>query len=211
MPSTDFPLAAPDTTGQVMQFRVRPIVGADTSTPPPFLRLPPIAPLVGGTPRPLALLELESETFPEPAEARLGTVTVSASRAGTWTAEKWEEAVTTNPTLGSTEVWEFYNATADAHPIHVHELLFQVVNRQGIRVNEHTQTVRIAASAPRPPEAWENGWKDTVIAYPGEVTRVRMKFDTPGQYVWHCHIVEHEDNEMMRPYRIGPSQLGQPA
>jgi spore coat protein A len=60
------------------------------------------------------------------------------------------------------------------------------------------------------PEPWETGRKDTVIAYPGQITRVRASFDTAGQYVWHCHIVEHEDNEMMRPYRIGPAQPGQP-
>ena len=61
-----------------------------------------------------------------------------------------------------------------------------------------------------PPEPWETGFKDTVIAYPGQVTRVKARFTTPGQFVWHCHIVEHEDNEMMRPYRIGPAQPGQP-
>ena len=49
-----------------------------------------------------------------------------------------------------------------------------------------------------------------MIAYPGEVTRIKARFDHPGQFVWHCHIVEHEDNEMMRPYRIGPVQPGQP-
>ena len=59
-------------------------------------------------------------------------------------------------------------------------------------------------------EAWEAGFKDTVIAYPGEITRVKALFDIAGLYVWHCHIVEHEDNEMMRPYRIGPEQPGQP-
>ena len=58
------------------------------------------------------------------------------------------------------------------------------------------------------PEPWETGFKDTVIAYPGQVTRIKATFATPGQYVWHCHIVEHEDNEMMRPYRIGPEQPG---
>jgi FtsP/CotA-like multicopper oxidase with cupredoxin domain len=63
---------------------------------------------------------------------------------------------------------------------------------------------------PMPPEAWETGFKDTVTAYPAQVTRVRARFNTPGQYVWHCHIVEHEDNEMMRPHRIGPVQPGQP-
>jgi FtsP/CotA-like multicopper oxidase with cupredoxin domain len=63
---------------------------------------------------------------------------------------------------------------------------------------------------PRPPEAWESGFKDTVTSYPGEVTRIKAQFKNPGQFVWHCHIVEHEDNEMMRPYRIGPEQPGQP-
>ena len=55
-----------------------------------------------------------------------------------------------------------------------------------------------------PPETQETGVRDTFIAYPGEITRLKAPSDLPGQYVWHCHIVEHEDNEMMRPYRIGP-------
>jgi FtsP/CotA-like multicopper oxidase with cupredoxin domain len=53
-------------------------------------------------------------------------------------------------------------------------------------------------------QPWETGFKDTVIAYPGEITTVKAKFDVGGLYVWHCHIVEHEDNEMMRPYFVGP-------
>ena len=52
------------------------------------------------------------------------------------------------------------------------------------------------------PEAWEVGYKDTVIAYPGEITRIKARFDIAGLFVWHCHIIEHEDNEMMRPYRV---------
>jgi FtsP/CotA-like multicopper oxidase with cupredoxin domain len=104
-----------------------------------------------------------------------------------------------------------YNATADAHPMHIHEVAFEVVDRQPIVVDEATSTVEVdPGSTPTPPEPWENGFKDTVIAYPGQVTRVRARFDTPGQFVWHCHIVEHEDNEMMRPYRIGPAQDGEP-
>jgi FtsP/CotA-like multicopper oxidase with cupredoxin domain len=78
-------------------------------------------------------------------------------------------------------------------------------------VNETTQQVQVVTgSVPIAPQPWENGWKDTVIAYPGQVTRVKLKFEGAGQFVWHCHIVEHEDNEMMRPYRIGPVQPGQP-
>ncbi len=69
---------------------------------------------------------------------------------------------------------------------------FEVVDRQSFD------------GAVRPPEPWETGLKDTVIAYPGEITRIKALFDLPGLYVWHCHILEHEDNEMMRPYFIGP-------
>ncbi len=124
----------------------------------------------------------------------------------------WMDPVTENPAVGDTEVWEYYNATADAHPMHIHEVAFQVVNRQAIVIDEATGTVQVdATSAPTPPQPWENGWKDTVVAYPGQVTRLRLRFTNPGQFVWHCHIVEHEDNEMMRPYRIGPPQPGQPA
>ena len=60
------------------------------------------------------------------------------------------------------------------------------------------------ADGTQPPEAWEEGFKDTVIAYPGEITRIKANYDLAGLYVWHCHIVEHEDNEMMRPFHVGP-------
>jgi len=214
VPGVDFPVADPDSTGRVMSFRVVPRVGADPTTPPRFLRLPRITNLTGGTARKLALLEQMSEHFEDaPAETRLGTVAPD----GWWTSLRWEDDVTENPSVGDTEVWEFYNATADAHPIHIHETFFQVVNRQAITVEEvpgpEEEPGRVAlapGSNPTPPEPWEEGYKDTVIAYPEQVTRVRLKFQHPGQFVWHCHIVEHEDNEMMRPYRIGPVQSGQP-
>jgi spore coat protein A, manganese oxidase len=120
--------------------------------------------------------------------------------------------VTENPAVGATEVWEIYNTTADAHPMHIHEIAFEVVNREGLIVNtegEVTEPIRLDGTS-TPAEPWETGFKDTVIAYPGQVTRLKARFTTPGQFVWHCHIVEHEDNEMMRPYGIGPAQPGQP-
>ncbi|HEX6331340.1 MAG TPA: multicopper oxidase domain-containing protein, partial [Actinomycetota bacterium] len=203
----------PASTGQIMEFRVVPAQVADPTTPPQFLVLPAITPLAGGATRPLALLENLSEFFDDaPAEARLGTIEGDPNTgAATWKSKKWADAVTENPDVGAVEVWEFYNASADAHPMHIHELLFQVVNRQDIAVDEEDGTVQVVeGSTPNPPELWENGWKDTVVAYPGQVTRMRMKFAHPGQFVWHCHIVEHEDNEMMRPYRIGRVQEGQP-
>jgi FtsP/CotA-like multicopper oxidase with cupredoxin domain len=206
-------VADPNSTGQVMQFNVGPALAPDPTTPPQFLVLPAIVPLTGGTARPVALLEELSQFFTDaPAELRLGTVAGDPNTGiGTWTALKWEDPVTENPAVGATEVWEFYNATVDAHPMHIHEVLFQVVDRQEIFVDEANRTVQVVpGSIPTPPEPWENGFKDTVLAYPGQVTRVRAQFNTPGQFVWHCHIVEHEDNEMMRPYRIGPVQPGQP-
>ena len=80
---------------------------------------------------------------------------------------------------------------------------FQVVDRQGLFVDGDSNALAIPVGEARAPEAWETGFKDTVTAYPGQVTRIRAQFNTPGQFVWHCHIVEHEDNEMMVPYCVG--------
>jgi FtsP/CotA-like multicopper oxidase with cupredoxin domain len=199
------PAADPNTTGQVMQFRVKPATGPDPSTPPQNLVLPAIPALSGGATRQLALLEMMS-TFPGfdgPAEAMLGRLVNGMPQH-----QMWAEPISENPAVGDTEMWEFYNFTADAHPMHIHEVAFEVVDRQALELDPISgEPVAPAAPVPgteRAPEPWENGLKDTVIAYPGEVTRVRAKFEVAGQFVWHCHIVEHEDNEMMRPYRIGP-------
>jgi FtsP/CotA-like multicopper oxidase with cupredoxin domain len=208
-PPEDFDSADPATTGQIMQFRVVPAVAPDPTTPPQFLQLPAITPLpVATRTRPLALIEIPSESWDGPAEAMLGHL----DDAGQPVHQEWAGPVTENPSVGDTELWEFHNFTADAHPMHVHETVFEVVNRQGLVTNEDGETVPPSrlVGEPRAPEAWESGFKDTVIAYPGEVTRIRARFTNAGQFVWHCHIVEHEDNEMMRPYRIGPVQEGAP-
>ena len=112
------------------------------------------------------------------------------------------DSITENPQLGATEIWEIHNFTVDAHPIHIHQVQFQVVNREVIdpALSPHSSPY---GSAVIPREKWETGYKDTVIVYPGELTRVKARFDIPGLFVWHCHIIEHEDNEMMRPYRVG--------
>lgn len=222
VPGLDFPVADPATTGRVMAFRVVPAHSVDRSTPPERLGLPPITALVGGTARPLVLVEQVSKfLFPQvippvvnpPVQVMLGTIAGDPRAApAPWTPRAFGEPVTENPAIGATEVWEFFNVTGDAHPMHIHEVAFQVVNRQAILVNDAAHTVFVVPGSPEvPPEPGETGFKDTVIAYPGEVTRVRMTFPQGGQYVWHCHIVEHEDNEMMRPYRIGPPQFGQPS
>jgi FtsP/CotA-like multicopper oxidase with cupredoxin domain len=210
VPDEDFDRADPDSPGQVMEFRVVPALAPDPTTPPQFLVLPPVIAIPAPvTTRKLALLEKMSETGDRPAEALLGNVDAD----GMAMHQMWSDPITENPSVGATEVWELHNFTADAHPMHVHEVTFKVVNRQSITFEEdamgHITNVETSGPA-RSPEAWESGLKDTVIAYPGEVTRIKAKFDTAGQFVWHCHIVEHEDNEMMRPYRIGPVQPGEP-
>jgi FtsP/CotA-like multicopper oxidase with cupredoxin domain len=208
-PDEDFDLADPETTGQIMAFNVGPAVAPDPTTPPQFLVLPAIAPLpTPVTTRPLALMEMMSEFWDGPAEALLGNV----ADDGIPEHKMWADPVSETPKVGDTETWEFYNFTADAHPMHIHEIAFEVINRESLVTDDEETAVPVQLTGDiRSPEAWESGFKDTVIAYPGEVTRLRAKFDNAGQYVWHCHIVEHEDNEMMRPYRIGPVQPGQPS
>jgi len=191
-PGTNFPAANPETTGQVLKFLVVDRVGQDTSLDPERLTLPAFKPLGSASnTRKVSLNEKESTLtdFDGPVEAVLGTL----DEAGEPIPRGFGEAITENPALGSTEMWEMYNFTEDAHPIHIHEVQFQVVDRQPF------------GGDARPPERWETGFKDSVIAYPGEITRFKALFDLPGLYVWHCHIVEHEDNEMMRPYFVGPN------
>lgn len=210
LPGSDFEPADPGATGQIMEFRVVPAIRPDKSTPPRFLQLPALQALpASNVTRPLALMEEMSMTQVGPAAAMLGTL----GEMGMPLHHMWMDPVTENPNVGDTETWEFYNFTVDAHPIHVHEVAFEVLNREGLVMDaatgEPVTPVQLTGSI-RPPEAWESGVKDTVIAYPGEVTRIRAQFKNPGQFAWHCHIVEHEDNEMMRPFRIGPLQAGQP-
>ncbi len=116
----------------------------------------------------------------------------------------WSDPIETNPQYDAagnppTETWEFWNHTVDGHPIHVHEVKFKVLSREAF----DPATGALVPDTLRQPEATEAGWKDTVISYPGEVTRIAATFDLQGLYVWHCHIVEHEDNEMMVPYCVG--------
>jgi len=232
-PFGGFPTVAADpaTTGQVMQFVVNSLLlqPADaTTTPPQNLVMNAEAPLSAPSlTRQVSLNEGESEVLcvdidlagnlvqvpgtppncPPPSlpmapkEALLGLVDLTNPAMPLGIPLKWTAAgvgtmktvtvpsgtvnvwVTENPGTGAVEDWEIYNFTVDAHPIHQHLVRFEVINRQAIPgwlpVNPIVQP-------------WEAGMKDTVIAYPGEIN------------VWHCHIVEHEDNEMMRPYYVGP-------
>ncbi|MFO7653486.1 MAG: multicopper oxidase domain-containing protein [Candidatus Krumholzibacteriia bacterium] len=207
------PPADPQTTGQLMKFAVTlpldpdvPDATVDTGT---MLR-PPIAPLQrDGAIRQLALFEgLDQYGRLQPL---LGTLEEGSLA--------WFAPITENPMLNDVEVWEVYNATEDAHPIHVHLVSFQIIDRESFEgfVEEKPQPqhdgtfgvggvlqVTALGGDARPPADNEAGWKDTAVMLPGEVTRIVARFDRPGRYVWHCHILSHEDHEMMRPFYVGP-------
>jgi spore coat protein A len=189
----------PDTTGQVMAFRV-----TRQRSPVPAVELPralraPITPHEVQTAKPRELLLTEGEDEFGRVKPMLGTA--EQGPLG------WDDPITETPKAGSTEIWRITNTTPDAHPVHLHLVFFQVVDRQksdaeGFVPGKPATLKRLGPLISPPPQ--EAGWKDTVIVNPGEALRLVARFDRPGLYVWHCHILEHEDHEMMRPYRVLP-------
>lgn len=188
---------------QVMLFKVtKPLSGKDTSSLPDTLaQMPPLNPAEAVRERVLALTEIVRPSDGYTVMSMLGQ-------------KHWFDPVSEDPMANSMEIWSFANTTGDVHPIHIHLVRFQVLNRQPFDTRTYLQTGQLVFTGiPMAPERNERpGWKDTIKAYPGYVTRVIQKFDlpngtrvTPGQefrYVWHCHMLEHEDNEMMRPYSV---------
>jgi spore coat protein A len=117
---------------------------------------------------------------------------------------EWHKPVTENPVLDSVEIWNLVNTIDDVHPIHLHLVRFQILDRRPFNVNAYWATGEVKYTGPVvPPEPGETGWKDTVRADARMVTRIIIRFaGFTGRYVWHCHILEHEDNEMMRPFDV---------
>jgi spore coat protein A len=189
----------PQTTGRIMAFRVnKPLNTNYPLTVLPATLRPPIAPLQTNlAPRKLILFETEDEY------GRIMPVlgTVDDGKLG------FRDPLTENPALNSTEIWELYNETVDAHPIHLHLVSMQLISRQrfNAKVNEENgkpSNIKLIGQA-KYPDLDEQGWKDTWVMNPGEVTRVIAKFDRQGMYVWHCHILSHEEHDMMRPLYVG--------
>ena len=137
----------------------------------------------------------------------------------------YDAPVTETPALGSTENWQVFNFTADSHPVHLHLVQFQAVEKRQILFRDedgnglpddtnqdglisHGQgdadfgqaDIWIGERIALRPE--ETGWQDTLAVNPGEMLSIVATFDRPGEYVWHCHILSHEDNEMMRPFEV---------
>jgi FtsP/CotA-like multicopper oxidase with cupredoxin domain len=217
--------ADPQSVGQILQFT---LVAATASTPAPVVLPATLAAIPALTPSvPKRIVTLNEVMGPAgPLEILLN-------------GQKWMSPVSELPRVGSVEDWEIVNMTADTHPIHLHLVQFQVINRQPFQVKKYTtdwtvlngmaplmmptvplDPLAYLQGAANAPAANEIGWKDTVKAPKGEVTRIRVRYApqeanptlvTPGAnlfpfdptvgpgYVWHCHILDHEDNEMMRP------------
>lgn len=189
----------PESTGQIMAFKVTKALNTEIPdyTIPDFLRPSPIASLQNNSEvRKLVLFEGTDEY------GRLKPLLGTASEGPL----EFMEKITENPMPGDIEDWEIYNTTPDAHPIHLHLVHFQVLNTQKFNTKVFVEgdpaSIQLLGQ-PKAPLEENSGWKDTYVVQPGEVARVRALFDREGLYVWHCHILSHEDYEMMRPFYVG--------
>ncbi len=188
----------PSTTGQIMAFKVSKALNSNYPLTALPTTLQPSIPALQTTLPARKLVLFESTDEMGRLKPMLGTFDNGVL--------EWHDAITENPKLNNTEIWEIYNNTMDAHPIHLHLVSTQLVNRQKFQGtvdgNGRLSKVRMMGQ-PMLPGAEEKGWKDTWVMNPGEVNRVIATFDKEGLYVWHCHILSHEDHEMMRPYFVG--------
>ncbi len=178
----------------ILEFRVRDRGRRDTSALPPALRaVPRIDPASALRDRVLTLGE-QDDAGGNPMMMVLG-------------GKHWSAPITENPVQNSTEIWSLVNLTGDVHPVHLHLVRFQVIERRPFDLFAWNASKTLKYTGPaQPPPPHEAGWKDTVRADPGMVTRIIARFEgEPGRYVWHCHLLEHEDNEMMRPYQLLPA------
>jgi len=189
--------ADPDTTGQVMKFRVVPLSGPDTSSLP-------------DQPLPRAQPSVDSAVAVR--KLVLSTATDEHGRVQfLLDGKEWDAPVSEEPRVGTSEVWEFVNTTQEVHPMHLHLAQFEVLDRQGLMPvdeNNHAMGWHPVVDPESPivsPDPNEMGLKDTLRTNPGEVTRVLVNFSQfEGEYVWHCHVLEHEDHAMMRPFTVIP-------
>jgi len=178
----------------ILEFRVRDRGNKDTSVLPAVLR--PVARI-----DPASAIRDRQLALGEQDDASGNAMTMLLD------GKMWSDPISEKPRQHTTETWSFVNITGDAHPIHLHLVRFQIIDRRPFDLfawNAH-RIVKYTGPAEAPPPH-EAGWKDTVRTDPGMVTRIAMRFDgEPGRYVWHCHFLEHEDNEMMRPYELLPA------
>ncbi|MBT2634511.1 multicopper oxidase family protein [Bacillus sp. ISL-26] len=183
--------ANPETDASVMQFRVtKPLTGKDTSRKPKYLASMPD--VTAGRIQNIRTLKLTNT------QDKYGRPVLTLNN------KRWHDPVTEAPKLGTTEIWSIINPTRGTHPIHLHLVSFQVLDRRPFDMDRYNEFGDIVFTGPAiPPPPSEKGWKDTVQAHAGEVIRIAAVFGPySGRYVWHCHILEHEDYDMMRPMDV---------
>jgi len=181
-------------TYTILQFRVSNVPCVDGSAKPE--RLQTIPRILTADAVRTRLLTLEGGGDPDDPTTKTQPMLLNGAH--------WSDPVTENPALDTVEIWSLINVTEDAHPIHLHMVRFQILDRRPFDVFTYLneRVLRYTADAIAP-DANETGWKDTVRADPGMVTRIIIRFEGfAGRYVWHCHVLEHEDYEMMRPYEV---------
>jgi spore coat protein A len=217
-PFPDGDAVDPNTTGQIMQFRTnKRLAFDDTSAVPAVLNV---------SAAPQTLQDEEIATFRRQAALTRNMAIIEWKDEsgepiiGLLDNRRWASPMTVKPKLGSVEIWNIVNTTGDTHPIHLHLVKFKLLSRQAFDVDRYLaewikhgekagkgpDPIAPAAfllGAPAGPDSNETGFKDTVRANPGEVTTIIMRFDDyTGKYPWHCHIVDHEDNEMMQQFEV---------
>ncbi len=207
------PLPAAITLGQV-GLSDPPLVAQTPGVPTPI----PTSVTVGGVAYPVTVKTLTlNEGFDEYGRLAqfIGTDTAPIGVTPGFFGRRYLDLATEAPNVGTVEVWQIANLTADTHPIHFHLVNVQILYRQPIKIKGAVGTFIINPNGqPIAPDLNELGYKETVRMNPGEVTTVIMKFDLPvvpftvppstrdvggNEYVWHCHILEHEEHDMMRP------------
>jgi spore coat protein A len=190
--------------GQIMKFQVVPLQGTDTSLPPDQLPLPARRVLSAPTETHRVSMNVVQNTNPGAApteQARFQMGSIDAN--GVNHLERWTDPISQVVTAGATAQWEVWNVPnpvaglAGGHAFHIHLVEFQVTEREGI--DPTTGQPNGVKSAPRP---WETGEKDTVFAPNAMITRFVAPFDLVSRYIYHCHFIDHEDHEMMRPWRV---------
>ncbi len=181
----------PETTGQIMQFRViLPLREKDRTCLPDWLvPVPPIDPCSAKVQR-NQQLGIQRDQY-----GRLRFL---------FNGKGWVDPLTEGPRLNEVEIWNFINPGFVTHPIHLHLVQFQILNRQPFDTALFNRTQELVFTGPPvPPAPNERGWKDTVRSEAGKVTRIIVRFGPyTGRYVWHCHLLEHEDYDMMRPLEV---------
>jgi hypothetical protein len=192
---TDFPGGSSPTGGtqNVMKFIVGRNAGFTGTLPSTLRSFTPLSP----SSVPHRYLDLKRNTNEPCAGGEWLVQTLNGGWNGAITGQHWDD-VTELPRLGSTEVWEFRNTSTVMHPMHIHDVHFQVLERQAFDTAGNPTGPIIQADVLE-----ASAWKDTVKAMPGQIVRVVLKFDDfVGRYPLHCHILEHEDHEMMRQFQV---------